>query len=133
MLNYVSRINRNVFLSIQFYIYQNVFSFVAALILLISVLRLFDVTIVFQYTLLTEIREFLLPEDRLRFDELVYRRGEEQFDHHIKVYFYGILLLAVDVHSSCRLFFYAGSEHFYLKCRTNALKLHKEHNFNSRT
>ncbi|XP_053601209.1 whirlin isoform X3 [Plodia interpunctella] len=37
-----------------------------------------------KYTLLTEIREFLLPEDRPRFDELVYRRGEEAGDHHIK-------------------------------------------------
>uniref|UniRef100_A0A2H1WBJ5 SFRICE_030900 n=1 Tax=Spodoptera frugiperda TaxID=7108 RepID=A0A2H1WBJ5_SPOFR len=37
-----------------------------------------------QYTLLTEIREFMLPEDRARFDELVYRRGEEPVDHHIK-------------------------------------------------
>ncbi|XP_037976711.1 uncharacterized protein LOC105381399 [Plutella xylostella] len=35
-----------------------------------------------KYTLLTEIREFLLPEDRPRFDELVYRR--EDPDHHIK-------------------------------------------------
>lgn len=39
-----------------------------------------------QYTLLTEIREFMVPEDRARFDELVYRRGEEPVDHHnIKV------------------------------------------------
>ncbi|CAG9784255.1 unnamed protein product [Diatraea saccharalis] len=37
-----------------------------------------------KYTLLTEIREFMLPEDRPRFDELVYRRGEEPSDHHIK-------------------------------------------------
>ncbi|XP_028166710.1 uncharacterized protein LOC114357338 [Ostrinia furnacalis] len=37
-----------------------------------------------KYTLLTEIREFMLPEDRPRFDELVYRRGEEAGDHHIK-------------------------------------------------
>ncbi|XP_050563780.1 whirlin isoform X5 [Spodoptera frugiperda] len=37
-----------------------------------------------KYTLLTEIREFMLPEDRARFDELVYRRGEEPVDHHIK-------------------------------------------------
>ncbi|KAL0849412.1 hypothetical protein ABMA28_013707 [Loxostege sticticalis] len=37
-----------------------------------------------KYTLLTEIREFMLPEDRPRFDELVYRRGEEPADHHIK-------------------------------------------------
>lgn len=27
----------------------------------------------------------MLPEDRPRFDELVYRRGEEPADHHIKV------------------------------------------------
>lgn len=39
-----------------------------------------------KYTLLTEIREFMLPEDRARFDELVYRRGEEPVDHHIKEY-----------------------------------------------
>ncbi|XP_073942018.1 uncharacterized protein isoform X3 [Choristoneura fumiferana] len=37
-----------------------------------------------KYTLLTEIREFMLPEDRPRFDELVYRRGDELPDHHIK-------------------------------------------------
>ncbi|XP_059060374.1 whirlin isoform X4 [Achroia grisella] len=37
-----------------------------------------------KYTLLTEIREFMLPEDRPRFDELVYRRGEEPVDHHLK-------------------------------------------------
>ncbi|XP_060801770.1 whirlin [Amyelois transitella] len=37
-----------------------------------------------KYTLLTEIREFLLPEDRPRFDELVYRRGEDSGDHHLK-------------------------------------------------
>ncbi|KAL4712997.1 hypothetical protein ACJJTC_012067 [Scirpophaga incertulas] len=36
-----------------------------------------------KYTLLTEIREFLLPEDRLRFDELVYRR-DEPVDNHMK-------------------------------------------------
>ncbi|CAB3250281.1 unnamed protein product [Arctia plantaginis] len=36
-----------------------------------------------KYTLLTEIREFMLPEDRARFDELVYRRGEEPtVEHH---------------------------------------------------
>ncbi|XP_052758536.1 whirlin isoform X6 [Galleria mellonella] len=39
-----------------------------------------------KYTLLTEIREFMLPEDRPRFDELVYRRGEEPVDHHLKEY-----------------------------------------------
>lgn len=27
----------------------------------------------------------MLPEDRPRFDELVYRRGDELPDHHIKV------------------------------------------------
>lgn len=27
----------------------------------------------------------MLPEDRVRFDELVYRRGEEPVDHHLKV------------------------------------------------
>ncbi|CAH0602978.1 unnamed protein product [Chrysodeixis includens] len=37
-----------------------------------------------KYTLLTEIREFMVPEDRARFDELVYRRGEEAVDHHLK-------------------------------------------------
>lgn len=37
-----------------------------------------------KYTLLTEIREFLQPEDRPRFDELVYRRGDEPGDHHTK-------------------------------------------------
>ncbi|XP_063376492.1 whirlin isoform X7 [Cydia fagiglandana] len=37
-----------------------------------------------KYTLLTEIREFMLPEDRPRFDELVYRRGDEPPDHHLK-------------------------------------------------
>ncbi|KAJ0182003.1 hypothetical protein K1T71_002725 [Dendrolimus kikuchii] len=37
-----------------------------------------------KYTLLTEIREFMLPEDRPRFDELVYKRGDEPVDHHIK-------------------------------------------------
>ncbi|XP_049867613.1 whirlin [Pectinophora gossypiella] len=37
-----------------------------------------------KYTLLTEIREFMLPDDRPRFDELVYRRGEEPLDHHLK-------------------------------------------------
>ncbi|XP_075992545.1 whirlin protein dyschronic isoform X3 [Anticarsia gemmatalis] len=37
-----------------------------------------------KYTLLTEIREFMLPEDRARFDELVYRRGEEPtVEHHL--------------------------------------------------
>jgi hypothetical protein len=30
-----------------------------------------------QYTLLTELREVVLPEDRSRFDELVYRREAE--------------------------------------------------------
>jgi len=30
-----------------------------------------------QYTLLTELREVVLPEDRARFDELVYRREAE--------------------------------------------------------
>ncbi|XP_063358308.1 whirlin isoform X8 [Cydia amplana] len=39
-----------------------------------------------KYTLLTEIREFMLPEDRPRFDELVYRRGDEPPDHHLKEY-----------------------------------------------
>ncbi|KAG6457594.1 hypothetical protein O3G_MSEX010364 [Manduca sexta] len=37
-----------------------------------------------KYTLLTEIREFMLPEDRPRFDELVYKRGEETVDYHFK-------------------------------------------------
>ncbi|CAH2104325.1 unnamed protein product [Euphydryas editha] len=37
-----------------------------------------------KYSLLTEIREFLLPEDRPRFDELVYRRPEDAADHHLK-------------------------------------------------
>lgn len=31
----------------------------------------------FQYTLLTELREVVMPEDRARFDELVYRREAE--------------------------------------------------------
>jgi hypothetical protein len=31
----------------------------------------------FQYTLLTELREVVRPEDRARFDELVYRREAE--------------------------------------------------------
>ncbi|GBP92593.1 hypothetical protein EVAR_77084_1, partial [Eumeta japonica] len=35
------------------------------------------------YTLLTEIREFMLPEDRPRFDELVYRR-EDMPEYHNK-------------------------------------------------
>ncbi|XP_063529359.1 whirlin isoform X8 [Cydia strobilella] len=39
-----------------------------------------------KYTLLTEIREFMLPEDRPRFDELVYRRGDDLPDHHLKEY-----------------------------------------------
>lgn len=30
-----------------------------------------------QYTLLTELREVVMPEDRGRFDELVYRRESE--------------------------------------------------------
>ncbi|XP_047514700.1 whirlin isoform X6 [Pieris napi] len=37
-----------------------------------------------KYSLLTEIREFLLPEDRPRFDELVYRREEPPPEHHLK-------------------------------------------------
>ncbi|XP_045486392.1 whirlin isoform X6 [Pieris rapae] len=37
-----------------------------------------------KYSLLTEIREFLLPEDRPRFDELVYRRDEPPPEHHLK-------------------------------------------------
>ncbi|CAG9566692.1 unnamed protein product [Danaus chrysippus] len=37
-----------------------------------------------KYSLLTEIREFLLPEDRPRFDELVYRRPEDGTEHHVK-------------------------------------------------
>ncbi|XP_047514703.1 whirlin isoform X9 [Pieris napi] len=39
-----------------------------------------------KYSLLTEIREFLLPEDRPRFDELVYRREEPPPEHHLKEY-----------------------------------------------
>ncbi|XP_062524268.1 whirlin isoform X3 [Bombyx mori] len=37
-----------------------------------------------KYTLLTEIREFMVPEDRPRFDELVYRKGDESGDYHLK-------------------------------------------------
>lgn len=41
-----------------------------------ALLIIFIVTVSFQCTLMTEIREIVAIEDRVKFDELVYRRGD---------------------------------------------------------
>lgn len=40
-------------------------------------IQMYALLLWFQYTLLTELREVVMPEDRGRFDELVYRRESE--------------------------------------------------------